>query len=603
MRCGECNQRNSVAAGSCAFCGQKFQKKTLPVSLKITAVAVGLGLVVGVSAVGASIFSSLGHSNVSLKAVAQHISAGPKSSEEANKLKSQLEKVLKEQLLTCGNLPSGELLTKLQSQLPNAVFEVFVFDLPRGMKVVEVDCVLQSTDFLISQDSKKQMRVDEIRGLGVFDEARLINSGDGSSKLILLGHNNIEMKRLPTVKVFDLDPKGKFTDMTAGLVPPVSGQGNAKFIGNLPDIRVEGNLVVSSQEEKLFTGPLPAKEVNTVTVLRMKDGKYKKDQNLGSKEFSALYAVASSLVSSSALESYKPYLSNDVIDFITAHDYAAIKVPPSFSVGSAATVKKRKREGGTSYLLTSADGNKFAVTLAPGRGGYVVTGIRKADTEIASALPEQKAETNSVLEPQFQPIIEEAVPTPMPAPVVSEAPKKIVEEKKERKKVREEVAEESVSSSSRETGVAVHNVSMRSGPKRGHSLGIVRRGDKVKILGKEGSWYRVSANGTQGYVWSGMIRKGGGAPVVSEDVSEPKPEKRKSEPVKVAREKKEPKESKEAKVAKSKQESNKLVMVEKEKEKPGKTKTQTAKTQPDRKTSYVDKRTKTASTEEPTFVP
>ncbi len=599
MRCGECNQRNSVAAGSCAFCGQKFQKKNLPASLKISVVAVGLGLIVGVSAIASSIFSSLGHSNVSLKAVAQHISAGPKNSEEANKLKSQLERVLKEQLITCGNLPSGELLTKLQSQLPNAVFEVFVFDLPRGMKVVEVDCVLQSTDFLISQDAKKQLRVDEVRGLGVFDEARLINSGDGSSKLILLGHNNIEMKRLPTVKVFDLDAKGKFTDMTAALVPPVSGQGNAQFIGNLPDIKVEGNLVLSSQEEKLFTGPLPAKEVNSVTVLRLKDGKYKKEQNLGSKEFSALYAVASSLVSSSALDSFKPYLTNDVIDFINAHEYSAIKVPPSFSVGSTDTVKKRKRDNGTSYLLTSADGNKFAVTLAPGRGGYVVTGIRKADLEVASALPTQK--TDSPLELQEQPIVQEAVQAP--APVVVEAPKKeknevVVEApKKERKKVREKVAEEPVSARGSESGVAVHNVSMRSGPKRGHSLGIVRRGDKVRILGKEGSWYRVSANGTQGYVWSGMIRKSGGVSVMDEP-SEPKVSIRKAEkPEKVAKEK--TREVKEPKVAKSKPDANKLVMVEKEKEKS----TKAAKTQPDRKTSYVDKRTKTAAAEEPTFVP
>lgn len=592
MRCGECNQRNSVAAGSCAFCGQKFQKKTVPTSLKISLVAVGLGLVVGVSAIASSIFSSLGHSNVSLKAVAQHISAGPKNSEEANKLKSQLERVLKEQLITCGNLPSGELLTKLQSQLPNAVFEVFVFDLPRGMKVVEVDCVLQSTDFLISQDAKKQLRVDEVRGLGVFDEARLINSGDGSSKLILLGHNNIEMKRLPTVKVFDLDAKGKFTDMTAALVPPVSGQGNAQFIGSLPDIKVEGNLVISSQEERLFTGPLPAKEVNSVTVLRLKDGKYKKEQNLGSKEFSALYAVASSLVSSSALDSFKPYLTNDVIDFINAHEYSAIKVPPSFSVGSTATVKKRKRESGTSYLLTSADGNKFAVTLAPGRGGYVVTGIRKADLEVASALPDQKVE--SPLDAQVQPIqptepvVQEAVQAP--APVVVEAPKK------ERKRVREEVAEP-VSARGSESGVAVHNVSMRSGPKRGHSLGIVRRGDKVRILGKDGSWYKVSANGTQGYVWSGMIRKSGGASVVDEP-SEPKASSRKAEkPERVAKEK--TREVKQPKVAKSKSETNKLVMVEKEKEKS----TKAAKAQPDRKTSYVDKRTKTATAEEPTFVP
>lgn len=612
MRCGECNQRNSVAAGSCAFCGQKFEKKIVPMSFKISVAAAGLGLIVGVSAIASSLLSTFGHSNVPLKAVAQHISAGPKSPEEAQSLKLQLEKTLKEQLLACGNLPSGELLTKLQSQLPNAVFEVFVFDLPRGMKVVEVDCVLQSTDFLISQDSKKELRVDELRGLGVYDEGRVITSGDGTTKLILLGHNNIEMKRLPTVKVLEQNAKGKFSDVTAQTVPPVSGQGNAKFIGNLPDIKVEGNLVASSQEEKLFTGPLPAKDVSTTTILRMKDGKYVKEQDLGSKEFSALYAVAAALISPASLEAHKSYFSSDVKDFIAARDYHAITLPPTFSVGTVDSVKKgrRRSESGHSYLLTSINGNKFAVTLTPGRGGYVASSIRKADSEVANALPETKSEPNVTEEQTVA--VTQPEPVVIQAPVIVEKPKKEPkkEEKIERKKEREEVAETPVTS--RQSGVAVHNVSMRSSPKSGRSIGIVRRGDNVKILGKDGSWYRVSANGQQGYVWSGMIRasKGGSSASVREPeeakVSKVKPEKPAKKEVKVAKESKEPKESKESKeskIAKSKAEANKLVMLEKEKEKAAKAKATPAKTQPDRKTSYVDKRPKNHPAEEPTFVP
>lgn len=468
MRCGECNQRNSVAAGSCAFCGQKFEKKTLPMSLKISIAAAGIGLIVGVSAIASSLFSSFGHSTVPLKAIAQHISAGPKSPEEAQSLKVQLEKTLREQLLTCGSLPSGELLTKLQSQLPNAVFEVFVFDLPRGMKVVEVDCVLQSTDFLISQDLKKELRVDELRGLGVYDEGRVITSGDGTTKLILLGHNNIEMKRLPTVKVLEQNAKGKFSDVTAQMVPPISGQGNAKFIGNLPDIKVEGNLVASSQEEKLFTGPLPAKDVSTTTILRMKDGKYVKEQDLGSKEFSALYAVAAALISPASLEAYKSYFSGDVKDFIAARDYHAITLPPTFSVGTVESNRKgrRRSEGGHSYLLTSINGNKFAVTLTPGRGGYVASSIRKADSEVAVALPETKSEPNTTQEQtvavtQPEPVaVQTPVTAPVTAPVLVEKPKKESkkEEKIERRKEREEVAETPVAS--RESGVAVDRKSV-----------------------------------------------------------------------------------------------------------------------------------------------
>ncbi len=615
MRCGECNQRNSVAAGSCAFCGQKFEKKSLPMSLKISIAAAGLGLIVGVSAIASSLMSSFGHSNVPLKAIAQHISAGPKSPEEAQSLKLQLERVLKEQLLKCGSLPSGELLTKLQSQLPNAVFEVFVFDLPRGMKLVEVDCVLQSTDFLISQDTKKELRVDEVRGLGVYDEGRIITSGDGTTKLILLGHNNVEMKQLPTVKVFEQNAKGKFSDVTAQMVPPVSGHGNAKFIGNLPDIKVEGNLVVSSQDEKLFAGTLPAKEVSTTTILRLKDGKYVKEQDLGSKEFSALYAVASALVSPAALETYKGYLTGDVKDFIQAKDYHAITLPPSFSVGALESGKKKRRsEGGHTYLLTSINGNKFAVTLSGGRGGYVASSIRTADSEMANALPEPKAEQNSseaqtVAVTQREPAVVQT-PVASPAPVVVEKPKKEpkIEKvtKNERKKEREIVSE--APSTSRENGVAVHNVSMRSAPKHGRSIGIVRRGDNVKILSKDGSWYRVSVNGQTGYVWAGMIRANKGVTTVSEPekpvkvAKEKAKEKKESKPVKEVKVAKESKE-KESKVAKSKAETNKLVMVAKEKEKASKTKATPAKSQPDRKTSYVDKRPKTNTSEEPTFVP
>ncbi|MCW5821835.1 MAG: SH3 domain-containing protein [Cyanobacteria bacterium TGS_CYA1] len=619
MRCGECNQRNSVAAGSCAFCGQKFEKKSLPVSLKISIAAAGLGLIVGVGAIASSLMSTFGHSNVPLKAIAQHISAGSKSPEEAQSLKVQLEKTLKEQLLTCGNLPSGELLTKLQSQLPNAVFEVFVFDLPRGMKLVEVDCVLQSTDFLISQDSKKELRVDEVRGLGVYDEGRIITSGEGTTKLILLGHNNIEMKQLPTVKVFEQNAKGKFSDVTAQMVPPVSGHGNAKFIGNLPDIKVEGNLVAASQEEKLFVGSLPAKEVSTTTILRMKDGKYVKDQDLGGKEFSALYAVAQALVSPASLETYKGYLTSDVIDFIQARNFNTIALPPSFSVGSIESGKKRRRsESGHSYLLTSINGSKFAVTLSGGRGGYVASSIRKADAEVANALPEQKSEPNpsevqSVAVTQPEPTVVQA-PVVTPAPVIVEKPKKEpkVEKKEdkvekpaksERIKEREELAE--AQSSSGQSGVAVHNVSMRTGPKSGRSIGIVRRGDNVKILGKDGSWYRVSVNGQTGYVWSGMIRAGKGSVPQREPEKPVKvaKEKKESKPVKEVKVAKENKETKESKVAKSKAETNKLVMLEKEKEKVAKQKAQPTKSQPDRKTSYVDKRPKTNTSDEPTFVP
>ena len=185
MRCPECSQRNSVAARTCKFCGRKFKRKPVAASLKI------VGAVLAVGAVGAMALSfvpSFKGQSVSLSKLGDRMAAGPKSAEDAQEMKAELDAAIVEFLKKNGQLSSADLLTKLQAELPTSTFEVLVFDLPRQMKLVEVDCVLQPSDYLIVP-SEEGPKTHRIANLSIFDEARLISDKAGPY-LVLVGHTS-----------------------------------------------------------------------------------------------------------------------------------------------------------------------------------------------------------------------------------------------------------------------------------------------------------------------------------------------------------------------------------------------------------------------------
>ncbi|MBX9696427.1 MAG: hypothetical protein K2Z81_28830, partial [Cyanobacteria bacterium] len=226
MRCPECTQRNSVAANKCKFCGRRFKKKGTALPIKAIAAVV---VIVIVGVLVAAIMPLFKSGAPELNTLGDRMAQGPKSAEEAQTMKAQLDECLMEFLKKHGSLPSADLLTKLQSQLPTSTFEVLVFDLPRQTKLVEVDCVLQPSGYLIV-NGKAGPKPFRLSGLSVFDEARLISEKTGDH-LILLGHTTGGGPSSPQLKVLSLAPDNTITDKTDTLSPRVSGEGTAQFDG------------------------------------------------------------------------------------------------------------------------------------------------------------------------------------------------------------------------------------------------------------------------------------------------------------------------------------------------------------------------------------
>lgn len=544
MRCPECTQRNSVAARSCKFCGKKFEKKTNALPVKIIGALLGVGLLVGVAS---AVVPRFGGQQESLKALADKISFGPKSAEEAQKMKVELDAALLDFLKKNGSLPSADLLTKLQSKLPTSIFEVLVFDLPRGMKLVEVDCVLQPSDYLVVAD-KQGPKVTQLYGLDVFDDAVLIR-GASDASLVMLGHTNIDIKKKPNVKVIALLPNGNISDRTSKLVPPVRGTGTAAFESNKQDIKLERQLVETALAEELFKGDLRFAESPFKTTLRWKGGRYAPEYSLGSSQFAALYAVATSLTDPSQKEQFGLYLNDPAKEFLKSVSDNPVAAPPGFFIakidesrGAASSGRRRRRSASRSsdqvtYSLASGK-RTFSVTV---RGG---NGQRWTVASIEETAPEARSETVAT---QSAPAIETPVPG-IESKIVEKQPsredrraeerqaaeearrkaaeqKKAEEaarlaEKKQAEKERKAEAERKKAASSSgggEMATTPRRVTMRRGP--GHRYGkvlVTSRGERVKVLGKENGWYKISVDGKQGYVYGSYVKMDSGSSAVAE---------------------------------------------------------------------------------------
>ena len=146
MRCPECQQRNSVAARKCKFCGAKFKRKEMSPGKKI-ALFVASGVFCG-SIYLALALPKMVDPSEQLMSAAKHIAGGAKSSEDAKTAKTNFDEAVKNLLLKFGADNSGMLSKRLKACLPSTAFEVLVVDLPKGLKLVEIDTVLQATDFL-----------------------------------------------------------------------------------------------------------------------------------------------------------------------------------------------------------------------------------------------------------------------------------------------------------------------------------------------------------------------------------------------------------------------------------------------------------------------
>lgn len=324
MRCPECSTRNSVAALKCSQCGQRFKRKPLPVALIGGAVAVVAVLALVMAAL--AIVPAMLNPETQLQKVAKRVAAGPKNAQDAERIRAELEDAVKKYLERNSDLTTKEIGDKLRTLFPSSAYEISCFDLPHKLKLVEIDTVLQPSNYLISGKT-----VTVLRGFEVFDDAKAFDDQAGPV-LAILGHRNAQAGRQPQLRVFALLPDA-VKERPADTVPKFSGEGNATFAANGKDIDVELSVLSRAAEEELFTLPslassgIPDEYVKAK--LTYNQGKYEFADNNGKGVLAALRAVAFTVADPRETSRFSSYLSPSVQGAISS--IGKLKtVPPNF---------------------------------------------------------------------------------------------------------------------------------------------------------------------------------------------------------------------------------------------------------------------------------
>ncbi len=391
MRCPECTERNSVAARSCDACGYKFKRKPVPVT-----VWAGIGIVATALTfwgVASAVVPSLTDPSKSLARVAKNFLAGPKNPEHATQLKNEFDNSVKEFLVANGKDPSPELVKKLQTILASNSFEVHSFELPRGLKVVEVDTILQASDFLV-MNSAAGTKVFMLPEFEVFDTAQILNDHARNS-LVLVGHSAGQGAHRPQVKVFALLPDD-VQDETSKALPPIIGEGIAAFAPNHKDIVADLSLFSVGVAQKLFKPVQPSigrgEEERVKQTLIWKDGAYTSTISNGKGALAALYSVARCMQAPNDSDRFANSVSSKSINFIKSNQ---IKLDaPNFIIGQTEASSKQRRTPTVSRLLMGAAGNSYRVELqksGEGADAHVVASNIKRTDETIAATPAVKA--------------------------------------------------------------------------------------------------------------------------------------------------------------------------------------------------------------------
>ncbi len=312
--------------------------------------------------------------------------AGPKNPEHATKLKNEFDNSVKEFLVANGNDPSPELVKKLQTILASDAFEVHSFELPRGLKVVEVDTLVQASDFLVMNTSAGT-KVFVLPEFEVFDSAQILNDHARNS-LVLVGHSAGQGARRAQVKVYALLPDD-VQDETAKALPPILGEGIATFAPNHKDIVVDLSLFSVGVAQRLFKPQQPSigrgEEERVKQNLIWKDGAYTSNLSNGKGALGALYAVARCMQAPADSDRFVNSLSPKALNFIKSNQ---IKLEtPNFIVGQTESASKQHRTPTVSRLLLGPVGNSFRVELQKAGDGadahVVASNIKRTDETIA----------------------------------------------------------------------------------------------------------------------------------------------------------------------------------------------------------------------------
>lgn len=568
-----------MAARACQFCGERLPRKPLPLAAKIGAGVAAASLIVW----GGMTVMAPPHNQTEseLAKTARRVATGPRSPEHANTLKQELDDALKVHLKKYGAIPTAELAAQLQKALPASTFEVHVFDLPKKMRIVEVDTVLQASEFLV-MPSDLETKVFSLNGIEVFDGARVISDTSGTV-LVLLGHSAGQGARHPQVKVYALLPDS-IADRTHKAVAPIKGEGVAQFLPNNRDILADISLYSVGSADGVFKGNgMPSVEDETVhTILEWKDGTYKLKRQAasGTGPLSALYAVARSLQSPSEAGRYSKYFESRLQRKIGRYASASTSGAPNFSIVNAngktsSTGSSAASASSGMYTLISDKasfdvnltrvGNKrdsnpdwVASYVVPNEkwrnASSLIAAAQKANVAAQAQLPpaqvpqqativERKPDNSVTAVNVEKPVVTASLP-PQMRQVINQASNQSAEsgnddgysnnggiaKEKEKPKAQpnqptanndkqasEKAAEKAAAEKSkpeRERGnmartildPVVLPIRVRKGPSTDYrTLVKLGKGDQVEILGKENAWYKVRANGREGFIYGGLV--------------------------------------------------------------------------------------------------
>jgi uncharacterized protein YraI len=354
--------------------------------------------VVGVAvwAAAAAIVPSFTDARHSLARTAKQVANGPKTPEEAVRMRTDLDAAVRTYLKDIGKLPTNELAEKLQSELRSPAYEVHAFELPRGMKIVEVDTVLNACDYLIIKD-QSAFKVLPLPKMEVFDGGRIITES-GAPVLVLVGHTAGLAARRPLIQAFAILP-GDVVDETNKAVPGLSCEGLAKFASNNKDIIVDMSLWSAATGADLFKSSpnVVARSDDEMvrSVLKWRDGHYIVESTLGSGPLSPILAMACAMRNPSAAKPFDSYLGDSGKAFALANPMQKGK-PLDFVVkqmpgGSG----KRSGRGHSSYYVSGTNG-AFQIDLKSTGSQWIFWGARRLSPDQAlladreSSIPEIK---------------------------------------------------------------------------------------------------------------------------------------------------------------------------------------------------------------------
>lgn len=387
----------------------------MPVKL-IGAGVAGVVLVCGLAFAVVPLFHP---SEVDLSNLGKEMARGPKSPEEAKQMNEQLEASLIKYLQKNGNLPSGDLLTKLQSELPTTAFEVLVFDLAKKVRLIEVDCVMEPSYYLVVPTDAGPKPV-KMSGLKVFDEARTVETPK-CDYVILLGHT-IDPVREPQIRAIAVTPEGDVSDETEKVLPIIRGEGKASFKGKSSDLHIKRTVLAASKSESLFKGDPGLSDEPIETDLTWDNGKYRAKQELESGRLSALYSVAHSLVAKDEVDDFKSRIAPDVRETIKKLS-GPLPQPAEFEIASSSNQSsgKGKRAKNLSQYILTSQGRAFEISLSSaGKGSpWSVTGLTEKNSPSSAG---DVSKSNNLAADGTQ-------SAPSGVPVMVEEPKPIIKEK------------------------------------------------------------------------------------------------------------------------------------------------------------------------------